>query len=113
MKRKVKATTPQILLAIHLRELGIETVPEHKFVESRGFRFDLYSAKLRMAFECNGGQYSGGHRRGKRIDDENEKLNIAALLGVRVLQFTNEAILDGHAKQFVSDWLQISKEAKP
>jgi len=101
----LKQTQAQILLGIHLAELKIFASAEYRFCW-RDWRFDWANRDLRLAFECNGGQWSGGHRRGKRIEDENDKLNTAILLGWRVLQFTNEQVLDGRAKAFIKEHLK-------
>lgn len=103
--RKRKQTEAQLLLAVHLKELGIATVAEFTVADDRNWRFDLAAPKYRLAFEANGGKWSGGHRRGKAIEDENDKLNYATLSGWRVLQFTNEQILDGRAKAFIQRYL--------
>lgn len=104
MAQGMKQTDAQVLLAIHLRELGVHTQPEYLFCD-RNWRFDLYSMAHNLAFEANGGKWHGGHRRGKAIEDENDKLNTATMLGYRVLQFTNEQILDGRAKAWLKEWL--------
>lgn len=105
----MKRTPAQFLLRQHLRELGFARMQwEWQFCD-RKWRFDLADASRRLAFECNGGKWSGGHRRGKAIEDENDKLNTAILMGWRVLQFTNEQVLDGRAKAFLAEWLGGSK----
>ena len=106
----MKQTEAQILLGVHLAELRIFVSAEYKFFEPREWRFDWANRERRLAFECNGGQFSGGHRRSKAVDDENEKLNMATLLGWRVLQFTNAYVLDGRAKKFIADWLESRKD---
>ena len=100
-----KQTEAQILLGKHLAELHIFASSEYRFCE-RKWRFDWASRELRIAFECNGGKWSGGHRRGNAIDDENDKLNTATLMGWRVLQFTNEQIESGRAKEFLKEWVR-------
>jgi hypothetical protein len=101
----VKQTEAQLLLAQHLKELGIATVPEYRFDPERQFRFDLASLELRMGFECSGGNWSGGHRRGTRQEDEYDKLNSAQMAGWRVMQWTNRQILRGTAKAFLAEWM--------
>lgn len=96
-------TEAQTLLQVHLAELGIETVPELRFAPPRRWRFDLACERLRIAFECDGGQFKGGHRRGKALMADYEKQNVAALLGWKLLRFTNSFILDGSAKVFLLD----------
>lgn len=102
----MKMTKAQTLLKIHLKELGIPTIPEFRFCVGRRWRFDLFSESEGLAFEVNGGKWSGGHRRGKQIEEENEKLNTAQMMGYRVLQFTNEQVLEGRAKKFLKEWIK-------
>jgi very-short-patch-repair endonuclease len=96
-------TEAQILLQVHLRELGIETIPEYTFAPSRKFRFDLYSEKFRMGFECDG-HFRGKHGAGWGNDYEKDRL--AQMLGYRVMRFTNREVLSGKAKEFLAEWLK-------
>lgn len=105
MKRKPKLTTAQILLRDHLLELGITTLVEFQFCEGRKFRFDLYSPELRMGFEASGGRWKKGHRSSRDIEQAYEKMNLAQLLGFRVLEFSNEQIMDGRARAFLLAYL--------
>lgn len=92
------------LLAIHLAELRIGFEREVEFYVGRKWRLDFTfkQGRYNWAVECNGGKYTGGHRRGDKVDDEYEKLNRAAVMGYRVLQFTREQVLSGYAK----DWIR-------
>jgi very-short-patch-repair endonuclease len=105
--RKRKGPTPsQVLLAMHLKELGILDVEfEYKFLADRKFKFDLYSQELRIGFECDGGMFHGGHRRGKALEDDYERQNLAQLQGFRILRFTNRQIDTGEAKEFLKTYL--------
>ncbi len=100
----MKMTPAQILLQIHLRELGIQTMPEYRFC-SRQWRFDLVALDRRLAFEISGGNWAGGHRRGKAQEDEYDKLNTGQLMSWKVLQFTNRQVLRGEAKKFIESWV--------
>ena len=102
----MKQTDEQILLAIHLKELGIITVPEHRFCD-RQWRLDLYAPNERLGFEISGGNWTGGHRRGAKQEDEYDKINTAQLCGIRVMQFTNAQVSDGRAKNFVASFLLL------
>ena len=125
-----KLSKMQILLGVHLQELGIaedEILFEHKlFVADfgkesiRNWRFDVYLPELRLGIEIHGGQFSGGHRRGywgkneyarrKALgtqkhtpqEDEYDKLNHAQMNGIRVFQFSNEQVSTGRAKDFLA-----------
>ena len=101
----MKLTPAQILLQMHLKELGIPTVHEYCFHPMHKWRFDLACPFERLAFEISGGNWTGGHRRGKAQEDEYDKLNAAQLLGWRVMQFTNRQVLSGEAKAFIREHL--------
>jgi very-short-patch-repair endonuclease len=103
MKRR--QTKSQILLALHLKELGVKTVPEHLFHLGRGFRFDLADLDAHIGYECDGGQFSGGHMRGRALEKQYEKDRLAQLGGWRVFRFTNRQILCGEAKAWLKEWL--------
>jgi very-short-patch-repair endonuclease len=102
---RVRQTEAQILLGIHLAELKFFASAEFQFCE-RSWRFDWANRDRKIAFECNGGKWSGGHRHGAAIEDENEKINTAQMMGWKVLQFTNQEILTGRAKEFLRPWLE-------
>lgn len=108
---RMKQTEAQILLGIHLAELKFFASAEYQFCE-RDWRLDWASRELRIAFECNGGKWSGGHRRGNAIEDENDKINTAQMMGWRVIQFTNEQVLDGRAKEWLRPWLELKENSR-
>lgn len=99
-----KQTPAQILLGKHLVELGLEAIPEYKFLESRRFHFDWYLPKHRMGLECDG-QWNGGHTRRFALDYDNERMNLAQMAGYRVIKFTNTMVLNGSAKAFLEKCL--------
>lgn len=101
-QHEYKLTKQQILLGIYLDELGIRFQREAKFCE-RAWRFDLMLPDYRIAIEINGGNWSGGHRRGKAQEDEYNKINWAQMVGYRVLQFTNYQVECGHARAFLKE----------
>jgi hypothetical protein len=97
-------TEAQILLAVHLKELGIATIPEFRFDPERQFRFDLYSPALRIGFEVNG-HFQGKH--GSGWSNDAEKINLAQMQGIRVLVFHNRDVMKGSAKEFVAKWVKL------
>jgi len=100
-------TPAQQLLQQHLKELGVETTFEFRFCLERKFRFDLYAESLRMGFEVNG-TFKGLH--GPRWSSTDlEKVNLAQMLGYRVMQFTNRQVLTGQAKSWLGEWITTSK----
>jgi len=87
--------------------------PEHqtsatKIIPGREFAFDFVYPDLMVAIEVDGGTWkrtnqgrSAGHAHPARITHDNEKRNLARLLGWRVFQFDTTAINDGSALEMV------------
>lgn len=64
---------------------------EHKFHPKRRWRFDFAWPSQLVAVECQGGTFSrrrSGHSSGMGLQNDYDKLNAAAVLGWRVLQFS-------------------------
>jgi very-short-patch-repair endonuclease len=101
-----KLTHPQILLGIHLDELGLEFRREEKFCE-RAWRLDIVIPHEMIAVEISGGNWSGGHRRGEAQEDEYNKLNEAQQRGWKVFQFTNAQVNCGWAKAYIAECLGL------
>ena len=100
----MKQTPSQILLALHLRELGFcRPCFEFPVCAGRRWRFDIAVPAERLAFEISGGNWTGGHRRGKAQESEYDKLNYAQMDGWRVIQWTNRQVLSGEAKQWLKE----------
>jgi hypothetical protein len=109
----VKLTPAQILLGKHMKELGIksvEIIPEYRFWDERRWRLDIAVPHLRLGCEVSGGNWTGGHSRGKAQEKEYDKLNYAQMRGWRIMQWTNRQVLSGEAKEFLKIWL--GKERK-
>ena len=100
-----KLTPSQRLMGIFLDELGLDFRREEKFCE-RDWRLDIVIPSHSIAVEISGGNWTGGHRRGHAQEDEYDKLNHAQLLGWHALQFTNDQVDCGYAKEFIKKWLQ-------
>ena len=107
MKIKGKSITPaQLTLKTHLEELGLEGLElEFRFLPDRKYAFDIADHRNRIAYEADGGQWSGGHMRGKKLEDQYEKDRLAQLNGWRVLRVTNRQILNGEATQWLQEHL--------
>lgn len=66
---------------------------EHVFHPERRWRFDFALVDRRVAFEVEGGQWTGGrHTRGLGFAADCEKYNAAAMAGWRVLRFTQSMV---------------------
>jgi very-short-patch-repair endonuclease len=95
-----------ILLGDHLRELGfVHLELEYQFYKNRRWRADIAIMDCRVLIECDGGMWSGGHKRGAALEDDYEKQNIAQMLGWRILRFTNRQVENGEAKEFMKNWV--------
>jgi very-short-patch-repair endonuclease len=71
---------------------------EHRFHDTRKWRFDFAWPDLMLALEAEGGTWTRGrHTRGQGFEDDCEKYNTAVIQGWRVLRFTRGQIEDGSA----------------
>lgn len=86
-------------LALHIRANKLPApVREHRFHETRRWRFDFAWPEAKVAAECEGGTFSGGrHTRGSGFEKDSEKYNAAALAGWRVFRFTSRMVKSGAA----------------
>lgn len=70
---------------------------EYRFHPERRWKFDFALVNRRIAFEVEGGTYSGGrHVRGKGYAGDCEKYNTASMMGWTVFRFTTDHFRDGH-----------------
>ena len=90
-------------LETHIRALGLpEPTMEHRFHDSRKWRFDLAWPQFMIGVECDGGIHSRGrHVRGLGYSLDCEKVNEATLMGWRVLRVTSDQISDGRAVKWI------------
>ncbi len=71
-------------------------VGEFKFHPVRKWRADLCHPEKKVIIEINGGVWIGGrHTSGSGFVKDMEKLNAAAILGYRILQYTPQQFKDG------------------
>lgn len=97
-----KQTEAQLLLAIHLRELGVrELVTEFQIDPSRRWRADIALPFHRVLIEVDGGMRSGGHKRGAALEDDYMKQNTAQLLDWKIFRFSNAQVSSLAAKEFM------------
>jgi very-short-patch-repair endonuclease len=72
---------------------GPELKPEVKVLPTRRWRFDFAHETTRIAFEIEGGVWTGGrHTRGSGYSKDCEKYNEAALAGWTVFRITGDMI---------------------
>lgn len=88
-------------LSIMIRAKFPEAVTEHRFHPVRRWRFDWALVDRKIAFEFDGGVFTGGrHTRGAGFSADCEKKNIAQSMGWQVYCFT-AAHLRGHAQEIL------------
>lgn len=84
-------------LAFQIRAVKLpEPVREHRFHETRKWRFDFAYPSQKLAIEVEGGVWSGGrHTRGSGFTNDCEKYNAALINGWRVYRCTPDMIKKG------------------
>lgn len=90
----------ETLLAIHLKELGLKFQEQVSFHETRKWRFD-FVVEQSIAIEIDG-YHKGKHGAGYGAD--NEKANMATMMGFRVLRFSTSDVRTGKAREFLKHW---------
>jgi very-short-patch-repair endonuclease len=71
-------------------------VAEFRFHTGRKYRFDFAWPDQRLALEVDGGQWAPGGGRHAR-DTDRAKLNLAAILGWRVMRYSPQMLLEDPA----------------
>ena len=80
---------------------------EYRFHPTRRWRFDFAWRVEGVAVEIEGGTYvHGRHTRGEGFAQDCEKYNAAAILGWKVLRFTEEEVNDWSAIETLQQALQ-------
>lgn len=87
--------------ALHIAALRLPPPErEYRFDPDRRWRFDFAWPEHRVAFEIEGGTWTGGrHTRGAGFSADCEKYNAAALQGWRVFRVTTDMVRDGRASK--------------
>lgn len=98
-KDVVEMSDGEAILALHIRAEKLpEPTREHRFDQTRRWRFDFAWPQYMLAVEVEGGTWTGGrHTRGSGFEKDTEKYNAAALAGWCVLRFTTESVRNGVA----------------
>lgn len=109
----MKSSAAVELLITQLKREGVPVgVLEFQFHPTRKWRFDLAYPNVLVAFEYEGGIFTGGaHVRGKHFKSDVEKYNTAALMGWRVFRLHCDMIYRGQ-RQLDDGWQLINQALK-
>jgi very-short-patch-repair endonuclease len=97
-----KINIGETLMAIHLRELGLDFQTQVKFHATRKWRWD-FVVEDNIAIEIDG-YHDGRHGAGYGAD--NEKQNFGTMAGYRVLRFSTQDVSTGRAKAWLAENLK-------
>lgn len=97
------------MFILMLKDAGVrEPIREYKFCPPRRFRTDMAWLREKVLVEIQGGIWiRGRHVRPAALASEYEKINLAQLLGYRILLFTPGMIKNGEALKTVQTALTI------
>lgn len=88
-------------IELMIRSRFPDVVAEYRFHPVRKWRFDWALPHVKIAFEYEGGVFTGGrHGRGAGLSNDAEKYNTAQLMGWLVFRFT-AAHVKGHVKEIL------------
>ena len=93
---------------LNINYIGLPTPEiEYRLHNVRQWRFDGAYPEYKIAYEIEGGVYSGGrHTRPKGFIDDCEKYNTAAIMGWKVLRFPTPWVTNGVALKMLEEALQ-------
>ena len=105
---KTLGSRGELELETQLKQLGIiGWEREHRFAPPRRFRFDFAFPALKLAVEIDGGLWGyGRHNRPAGMMKDNEKFNLAASLGWRILKFDTSKVRSGEAVKTIEEVLK-------
>ena len=105
---KAKRESLEMTLAQQFRAVGLSPEREHRFHDTRKWRFDFAFVEDRLAVECDGGTHTQGrHTRAAGYAEDCRKMAEALLLGWRVLRVTGEHVKSGEALRWVQHLLMV------
>jgi len=98
----VKRSAPEAELELQMRAVGLHPAIEHRFDETRRWRFDAAFPSERVAVEIEGAVWTQGrHTRGSGFVADLSKYNAAALAGWCVLRVTPQMVKSGEALRLI------------
>lgn len=102
----------EIEMSYQIRLAGLRP-PQREFyaIPGRQFRFDFAWEEEKLLVEIQGGTFSKAkmaHNSGLGIERDNEKRNLATLLGWRVLSIGEKPLKDGRGLRWIQEALSQS-----
>ena len=116
--RPPKVNVGEQLMKAHLGELAREYLDagatmfeeQYRYVPGRLFKADFAVPSIRLLIEVQGGIYTGkAHGSVNGILLDNERINLAALNGWRVMRFSPQQVATGEAKEWVRKVLEMEE----
>lgn len=90
---------------LHCTIYTLFPVREYTFAEGHKYRLDFAFVDVKIAVEVDGGNFNGGHSRGKAYEGFCRKINLANDLGWKVYRFTTAMIRSGEGIDTILDAL--------
>ena len=101
MKIPAEKSLGEETLALHLKAHKIGFNREVVFAKGHKFKFDFEivppGRRETFGVEIDGGNFNGGHSRGKAYEQFCRKINLANSLGWTVYRFTTAMVVSGEA----------------
>lgn len=118
VKRKKSAAQVQLEKAIQahrIKELekatGQQVIAEQEFHPERKWRFDFFLPDSNIAIEVEGGVWTNGrHTRSKGYLGDMEKYSEAAAMGILVLRFTPDQLLQPKAIKTIQQAIETKTD---
>ena len=101
----------EAVLSEQLRDVGVETVGQYRFIPGRRYRADLAIPEHHLIIEVDGGLWmrggrGGGHNAPLGYEHDRRRDNLAVVNGCWVLRFTPGMIASGEAAETVKKFLE-------
>lgn len=95
-KKKIDKSHEDFMIKLITENTSYEVKREFRFHETRRWRFDAAITEIKIAFECEGGSWSGGrHVTPQGFEKDLEKYNTATMMGWKVYRFVPRMLNQG------------------
>jgi hypothetical protein len=102
--RKINKEHEDRMVELIKANTSYEVKREHRFHETRRWRFDAAITEIKTAFEMEGGTWTGkGHIHPLGFEKDLEKYNTAALMGWTVYRFVPRMLNQGWIENILKE----------